>query len=104
MSQEPLGSPVPGPQPGAQGDPHKGAEENPGGPWEEARRVAGRAQPSALAAPSLWAEDGGGRLKRPWVSPKVLGESIFLEILLSAAWASLQGSSCAAPLPLARNA
>lgn len=59
MSQEPLGSPVPGPQPGAQGDPHKGAEENPGGPWEEARRVTGRAQPSALAAPSLWTEDGG---------------------------------------------
>lgn len=60
MGEEPLGSPVPGLEPGAQGDPHKGAEGNPGGRREEARPVAGRAQPSALAALSLWAEGGEG--------------------------------------------
>lgn len=43
----------------------------------------------------------GKKLTRPWVSPKVSSESIFLEVRLSAACVSREGASCAAPLPLA---
>lgn len=42
------------------GDPHKGAEGNPGGPREEARLAAGRAQQSALAASPLGVDSGEG--------------------------------------------
>lgn len=96
VSQEPLGSPVPGPETGVQGDPHKGAEGNPGGPQEEARRIAGRAQPSALhSRRPLSGQRIGSKLKKPWVSPKVSSESIFLVTGFSVA--------VCVSLPLARN-
>lgn len=57
----------------AHGDPHKGAEGNPGGPREEASPAARRAQPSALAAPLSGHRAGRGR-ERPSAPQKVSGE------------------------------
>jgi hypothetical protein len=58
-SQKPEGRPVPGPKPGAQGDPRTGAGRNPGGPQEEARPVPVCNQPSALAATLHWKRVSG---------------------------------------------
>lgn len=92
MSQEPPGSPVPDPEPGAQGDPRKGAEGNPGGPREEASPAAGRAHPSALAAPLSGHRVGRGP-ERPSAPLKVSGEPFFPESCLSAARVSREGAS-----------
>ncbi|XP_032318231.1 translation initiation factor IF-2-like [Camelus ferus] len=82
LGNDPSVEGKPRPEPGAQGDPRKGAEGNPGGRREEASPVAGRAQPSALAV-SVSGQRVGRGPERPSAPTKVSGES-FPEIHLSA--------------------